>query len=211
MSVGYLFLLGKRIEAILKFSVILISASGQSEVELEQRRVRVALCLLGRFVKHRELSLVFEQKAGFYAKNLSRELLQVCIDLFYFANKLCDTLQSFVHCGRDSEWYTGFIILDLVLYMRLKSSPSYQRTENILRVVVHSVKRQKTNLLHTVLAILTIVSLVATTCSDPSGSAAGLSICNSAPVLEGILIVFGLTGLLSQGFSYLQSLFRNRS
>lgn len=208
MSVGYLFLLGKRIEAILKFSVILISASGQSEVELEQRRVRVALCLLGRFVKHRELSLVFERKAGFYAKNLSWELLQVCIDLFYFANKLCDTLQSFVHCGRDS---TGFIILDLVLYMRLKSSPSYQRTENILRVVVHSVKRQKTNLLQTVLAILTIVSLVATTCSDPSGSAAGLSICNSAPVLEGILIVFGLTGLLSQGFSYLQSLFRNRS
>ena len=208
MSVGYLFLLGKRIEAILKFSVILISASGQSEVELEQRRVRVALCLLGRFVKHRELSLVFERKAGFYAKNLSWELLQVCIDLFYFANKLCDTLQSFVHCGRDS---TGFIILDLVLYMRLKSSPSYQRTENILRVVVHSVKRQKTNLLQTVLAILTIVSLVATTCSDPSGSAAGLSICNSAPVLEGILIVFGLAGLLSQGFSYLQSLFRNRS
>lgn len=117
----------------------------------------------------------------------------------------------FVYCGRDSEWCTRFIILNLVLYMRLKSLPSYERTENILHVVVHSVKRQKTSLLQTILEILTIVSLVATACSDPSGSAAGLSVCNSAPVLEGILIVFGLTGLLAQGFSYLQSLFRNRS
>ena len=51
----------------------------------------------------------------------------------------------FVYCDRDSEWYTGFIILNLMLYMRLKSSPYYERTENILHIV-HSVKRQKTSL-----------------------------------------------------------------
>lgn len=143
---------------------------------------------------------------------------KICHGNFYRFALICFILQinfvtrfsPFVYCGRDSECYTGFIILNLVLYMRLKSSPYYERTENILHVV-HSVKRQKTSLLQTILEILTVVSLVATACSDPSGSAAGLSICSSAPVLEGILIVFGLTGLLAQGFSYLPSLFRNRS
>lgn len=46
-------------------------------------------------------------------------------------------------------------------------------------------------------------SLVVTTYSDPSGSGAGLLVRNSALILEGILIIFGLIGLLAQGFSHL--------
>ena len=102
----------------------------------------------------------------------------ICHGNFYMFALICFILQinfvtrfsPFVYCGRDSEWYTGFIILNLVLYMRLKSSPYYERTENILHIV-HSVKTQKTSLLQTILEVLTVVSLVATTCSDPSGSA----------------------------------------
>lgn len=63
---------------------------------------------------------------------------KICHGNFYRFALICFILQinfvtrfsPFVYCGRDSEWYTGFIILNLVLYMRLKSSPYYERTEH---------------------------------------------------------------------------------
>lgn len=111
--------------------------------------------------------------------------------------------RPFVYCDGDSEYYTGFIILNLCVVYEIEifaillkdrehpscSSIFCQETEN-------------QSLLLTILEILTIVSLVVITCSDPSGSGAGLSGCNSALILEGILIIFGLIGLLAQGLSF---------